>query len=391
MEYQILCHYDEIALKGKNKDMFERALIRMIDLQAKRHSIDNTVTKIYKGQGRVHIDVQIDTEEIIEAWEKMLQNVFGIAYIGIARVTSADISTMIDLSNELLSTESFESFRVQTKRSNKTYPITSPEINRQVGAGIFQVTPKKVDLKHPDITVWIEIIAHKAYIYIHKSPGPGGLPVGTQGKAIILMSGGIDSPVAAYYAQKRGLSPIFVHFHSYPYTNDASIDKVKKLTAISGKYAKQAYLYLAPLADAQKKVVLFAPEKYRIIIYRRLMMRAANMLASRLGAKTIITGEALGQVASQTIENMTTVEAVSKRLILRPLIGFDKHEIIKKAKEIGTFDTSIIPHDDCCSLFTPKKPAIYTTIQELEEIEKDLPIEEMIQDIIDRTEKEQIL
>ena len=387
MSYTILCHYDEIALKGRNKGMFERALMNMIGIQAKKHAVSNTIETIKKGQGRILIELKDYTPEMEDSWKEAMQCVFGLAYIGIARVITADIEETKKVAVDILKDKTFESFRVMVKRSDKTFPINSPEVGKIIGSAIYKHHPKKVDLKKAEMTVWIELTGGQAYMYTNKIQCQGGLPVGTQGRVIILMSGGIDSPVSAYYAQKRGLTPIFLHFHSYPYTTDASIEKVKTLTKLAGKYAQHTPLYLAPLADAQKKIMLGSPERYRIILYRRLMMRVANTLARNIKAKAIITGEALGQVASQTLENMTTIEESSFLPILRPLIGFDKKEIIDKAKEIGTFETSILPHDDCCSLFNPKRPELRATVEEVKKIEQELPIDEMMKDILDRTEK----
>jgi len=236
----------------------------------------------------------------------------------------------------------------------------------------------RVDLKNPDITCFIELVEKYAFLYLEKIKGWGGLPVGVSGKAISLLSGGIDSPVASFLAMKRGLNLIFLHFHALPYTNKASIDKVKKIVETLNKFQPKLKLYLVPFAEIQKEILLKTPSPLRVIFYRRMMFRIAEKIAEKEKIKAIITGENLGQVASQTLENLKVIEKATNLLVLRPLIGEDKLEIIEKAKEIGTYDISILPYQDCCSRFLPEHPQTKANLEVVEKAERKLRVENLI-------------
>ena len=363
----ILVHYDEIAIKGKNRPIFENQLVSNIREKIKIGKLEGKVQKKY---GR--IDILIPDLEEKDSWIKLLQTTFGIANFSFAILVEQDLDKIKKQCLEEISKQKFESFCIATQRSNKNFPIGSMEVSREVGAYIVEKLNKKVKLDNPDITCFISIVDNFSLIYSEKNSGPGGLPIGVSGKAIALLSGGIDSPVAAWYAMKRGLQVNFVHFHSTPYTSQSSIDKVEELAKILKTYSPNSTLKSIALGEIQKKLKLQVPEKYLIIFYRRYMLQLAEQEAKKFGAKVLITGEALGQVASQTLENMIVVEQAIDTLILRPVVGFDKKEIIDKAKKIGTFETSILPHDDCCTLFVPKSPETRAKLEDILALEKKI-------------------
>jgi thiamine biosynthesis protein ThiI len=369
--FYIVCHYDEIGLKGNNRGDFENKLISNIQEKMETRGLQGEVKRIF---GRIVIKTQGEEKNI---WEEILKHTFGMVNFSFAQKINPEINNIIEEVIKMIGdTNSGKTFRISSSRSNKNYPLNSQEINRKVGEAVFNKLNLKVNLEDPDLNCFIEIVNKDAYIFINKFAGPGGLPVGSSGRAIVLLSGGIDSPVAAWYANKRGLATDFIHFHSYPHTTKASIEKVKKLFEVLKNYGSaNSKLYLFPFVDLQKKILTRAPEKYRIILYRRFMLRLAEELAKKNKAKVLITGESLGQVASQTIENISVVEEAANILILRPLIGFDKKEIINQARQIGTYDISILPHEDCCIVFMPRHPETRGKINDVLEIEKELEID----------------
>jgi len=334
--------------------------------------------------------------------QRVLENTFGIANFSFAREVGQDVEEIKKGCEELLGSgedpstplhsaqDDICSFRISTQRSEKSFPMNSQVMNEMVGQHIVDTLGMKVNLDNPDIACFIEIVDKRAFIYTEKIPGPGGLPLGISGKVICLLSGGIDSPVAAYYAMKRGDEVIFVHFHSIPYTSPFSIDKVKRLAGVLKKYQPKIKLYTVEFAPIQKQIMIAAPEKFRILLYRRFMMRIAEAIAKKENAKALITGEALGQVASQTLENMAATEDGVSMLVLRPLIGFDKKEIIKKAEQIGTFEISKQPHDDCCTLFMPKHPVTKARLDEIRATEMKLNINQLVKNALDDITIEQL-
>lgn len=358
-----LCHFDEIGLKGKNRNYFERILIGNIK--------QNKKIAVKKNYGSLEIE---NKNEI----SKTLRHTFGVANYALAYKIKPDLNIIINLCLQEIKKKKYKSFRISAKRSDKNYPINSQQLNERIGEVVRKKTKMKVDLENPEVNCHVEIIKNAAYIYTKKEKGLGGLPVGSSGKAICLISGGIDSPVAAYYAAKRGLSVSYLHFHSYPHTTRASIDKVKELVKELHPNTLSSKLFLCPFIDIQRKIYKTVLEKYRIIFYRRFMFRIAEQLALKEKAQTIITGEALGQVASQTIQNIDAANRVVSMVVLRPLIGFDKKEIIAKAQEIGTYKTSILPHGDCCTVFMPKHPEIKAKLKDIEKIEKELNVKKLI-------------
>ena len=368
----IIAHYQEIALKGKNRPMFVNKLLDNL-----RHATKGTGVDHAKDQGgRVILSLASDARE--DLVKERVSKVFGIANFALGYRTSNDVEVLKEAVLRHIRDKSFKSFRITTKRGYKEYPLTSMDVDRLIGAHIREATGAKVDLTHPELTIFVEVLAKEAFIYTEKFQGQGGLPVGTSGKVACLLSGGIDSPVAAYRMMKRGCSVFFVHFHSYPYLSKMSQEKVGDIAEILNQYQRSSKLFLIPFGDIQKEIVLQAPAKYRVVLYRRMMVRITEAIAKREKALALVTGESLGQVASQTLENIRTIENAVTLPVLRPLIGMDKGEIIGQAKDIGTYDISIIPDQDCCQLFIPKNPAVRTTIEEIERVEKALDIPRLI-------------
>ncbi|MEG1433683.1 tRNA uracil 4-sulfurtransferase ThiI, partial [Eubacterium sp.] len=287
-----------------------------------------------------------------------VQKVFGIVSISPAVVVESVLETIETAVEEEALARSFKTFRVTAKRSDKRFPMKSPDIGRHMGAVILKAldgTGISVDMTNPDMNLWVEV-REETYIYSQFIPCGGGLPVGCSGKSALLLSGGIDSPVAGYMMAKRGIQPICVYFHSFPFTSDRAKEKVIDLGRIVAKYVGRMDVYVVPFTEIQTKIVEICPERQTTIIIRRYMMRIAQEIARKNGAKSLITGESLGQVASQTQEGLGATNAVVDMPVLRPLIGMDKQEIVEIAQRIGTFETSILPYEDCCTIFVPKHP-----------------------------------
>lgn len=365
----VLVHYSEIALKGKNRTFFENQLIHSLRKGLKGLGMD-AVKRLY---GRILLHFQEDAP--FETIRERLQWIYGISNFSHACQTALDVAALKAAVVSCLGDVEVESFAVVTRRGNKSFPLDSVGVNREVGQAIVDAKGWKVRLGDPELRVFVYILDQHAYFTFERVPGPGGMPVGTAGKVICLISGGIDSPVASYRMMRRGCQPVFVHFHSAPHTSIASQEKVVELTNLLVRYHPRAKLYLVPFAELQRDIVARTRAPFRVILYRRFMMRAAEAIAKREKALALVTGESLGQVASQTLENLSTIEAVSSLPILRPLLCQDKQEIIDEAQRLGTFDISIEPDDDCCSYLMPPNPATHSTEQELRAAEEvfDIP------------------
>jgi thiamine biosynthesis protein ThiI len=271
------------------------------------------------------------------------------------------------------------SFRVSARRADKRFPLTSPQIEREVGGRIKQTRGWPVNLDEPDLVVHLEIVTNEAFYFFGKERGPGGLPTGTAGRVVCLLSGGIDSPVAAYRMLKRGCSATFVHFHSYPILSRASQEKARQLVELLTRYQQHSRLYLVPFGDIQQQVVLAVAGPMRVVMYRRLMLRIAERIARLRGAQAIVTGEVVGQVASQTLENLAVIGSVASLPIFRPVIGMDKEEITAEALRLGSYPISIIPDQDCCTLFTPRNPLTRARLADVEAAEQALPVAEIVE------------
>ena len=369
----LIAHYHEIGLKGRNRQFFEEALARNL----KRAMRGTGYRRLWRGFGRMHIDFHPDSQ-FDEAVDRAAR-VFGVAFLGAGRKTAPDIDSLAAVALELMEAEPFESFAVRARRSYSVVEQTSQEINTTIGQVVKDATGARVDLKRPDATVWIELFGKQAVVYRGRVVGPGGLPAGVSGRMLVLLSGGIDSPVAAWRMGRRGADVELVHFHGQPFTDPSSIRQASDLAHVLACYHLKLSLHLIPLADVQREIVTHAPASLRVVLYRRTMMRIAAALAAERGALAVVTGDSLGQVASQTMENLRTVDAVVPGTnVLRPLIGFDKQEIIDSAKAIGTYEISSRSYQDCCVLFEPRSPATRATVEQADAAEHDLDIDALV-------------
>lgn len=380
---KVLIHWSEISLKGKNKSFFEHKLKERI-LEVCH---DVRITKLPSALLVISFGQHDEIRE-------NLRRVFGISHFLFAREikagfknTEGALKRIAQEAIDLLKEKEFKSFCVATKRSDKTFGRTSPKVNEYVGEAIQKAINTRVQLKNPEISLCIEMVAKRIFVSTERCGGPGGLPTGTSGSLFALLSGGIDSPVAAWKMMRRGASCDFIHFHSYPQTDKASIEKAKDLARELAKWQGHSKLFLAPFLPIQKEFFFKCEKKYLVLLYRRVMMKMAQEFALKNKALGLVTGESLGQVASQTLENMAAVSEVCELPIYRPLIGNDKEEIIKTAKDIGTYDISILPHEDCCSLFVPKHPEIRASAEELVEEEKKIDLLGLIEAALNNTEE----
>jgi thiamine biosynthesis protein ThiI len=379
----IVVHYQEIALKGKNRPWFIGRLVRNI----REATSDLNVPQVRPLNGR--IEVVLGAGARYDEVRGRLERVFGIANFARAGRTARDVETIANALIADLGDRDTPSFRVSAKRSDKRFPMTSPQIEREVGGRIKSARGWHVDLSSPALTVHVEILNAEAFYFFGKDRGPGGLPSGISGRVACLLSGGIDSPVAAYRLMKRGCSTLLVHFHSYPFLSRASQEKVRELAELLTTYQLHTRLRLVPFGEIQREIVLSVPQPLRVVMYRRMMVRIAERLARQWGAKALVTGEVVGQVASQTLDNISVIDSVASMPILRPLVGTDKEEITAEAQRIGTYPISIVPDQDCCQLFTPRHPATRAQAPEVEAVEKALPIEEWIARAVDAAEVEE--
>ena len=376
--------YGEIILKGLNRPKFEEKLIK--NIKYRLHNLGEI--KITKIQATVYIEPLCENYDYEEAVLR-LKKIFGILYISRAKKLDKDMEAISQEAIRCLEIDKHngKTFKVEVKRSDKTFKYKSPEIQQIVGAKLYERFYKElsVDVKNPDIVVQVEIRDEGAYVYSHKEAGPGGLPLGINGKCALMLSGGIDSPVAGYMIAKRGVELIAVHFHSYPYTSERAKIKVLDLAKKLSKYTGRTEVYVVPFTDIQLLINDKADHDMMVILMRRYMMRITEKIAEKFGAKAIVTGESLGQVASQTIESITVTNEVTSMPVLRPLIGMDKEEITKISRKIDTFDISIQPYEDCCTVFVPKHPktkpnAGYAREQELKLEGIDALVEKAVED-----------
>ena len=368
----VLIRYHEIALKKGNRAYFTELLKRNILSAVK----DLGAKEIRSLPARLLLAFKKDVDQ--ETMIRRISSVFGVANFSLVETTARDIEALRARILEALNGTRFESFRIETQRGDKTFPLNSPEINRRLGAAVKEKSAARVDLTHPELTVFVEILPRDAFFGFNKIPGAGGLPVGASGRVVSLISGGIDSPVAAYRMLQRGCRLIFVHFHSAPYLDKTSQEKVRQLVTALTRHQFQSHLYMVPFGEIQRQIVAAVNRPLRVILYRRMMLRIAEGLARKEKAKALVTGESLGQVASQTLENMAVIQQAAALPILRPLVGMDKQEIIDQARRIGTFEISSIPDQDCCQLFVPKHPATKARFDEVEDAEASFNVQEMV-------------
>jgi len=368
----VLIRYHEIALKKGNRAYFTEMLKRNILASVK----DLGAKEIRSLHARLLLTFR--NEIAPEIIVNRISSVFGIANFSLVRRAERDIEELRSQILTGLNGSHFTSFRIDTQRGDKTFPLNSVEINRQLGGAVKAMSGARVDLTNPEFTVFVEVLPKDAFFGFNKLPGPGGLPVGASGRLVSLISGGFDSPVAAYRMMQRGCRVIFVHFHSAPYQEKTSQDKVRELVKLLTRHQFQSRLYMVPFGEIQRQIVAAVARPLRVVLYRRMMLRIAEKIARREKAKALLTGESLGQVASQTLDNMTVIQQAAIMPILRPLVGMDKQEIVDQARRIGTFDISSVPDQDCCQLFVPKHPATKARFDDVAADEAKLDVNELV-------------
>jgi thiamine biosynthesis protein ThiI len=385
MKKVILVRYGEILLKGLNRPVFERKLIDNI-----KKAI-NPLGKVgvFKSQARIYVEPQSEDYDFDEAIS-LLTKVFGIVSVSPVWKIESNYEVIKENSlimvKDLLDRKGYKTFKVETKRGNKSFPMDSPEISRELGGYILENFPElSVDVKKPEFTFYVEV-REFVYIYSEIIPGVCGMPIGSNGKAMLLLSGGIDSPVAGWMIGKRGVEIEAVHFYSYPYTSERAKEKVIDLAKILTKFCNKIKLHIVPFTDIQLEINEKCPQDELTIIMRRVMMTIAERIAEKVGALALVTGESVGQVASQTIQSLYVTNSVVKMPVFRPLIGMDKNEVIDIARKIGTFETSILPYEDCCTVFVAKHPNTKPVLEKILFSEQKANLEELIDKAIENTE-----
>ncbi len=376
----ILVKLGELVLKGLNRRRFEQKL--QSNIRRRLEKIGNF--KVYCLQSTIYVEGKDDTADMDAAME-ILQKIFGIVSIVRAAACEKDKDAIVERAKEYLRDDMLRarSFKVESKRSDKAFPMTSIQLSQYVGGELAEAFPDTaVDVHEPELTVHIEVRDLAAYVHAAPVPGAGGMPVGSNGVALSLLSGGIDSPVSTYMIAKRGVRLIPVHFFSFPYTSQQALDKVVELAQELTDYCGRMTIEVVPFTHIQEEMRDKVPEEYFTLVMRRFMMRIATRIAKANGASAIVTGENLGQVASQTMEAMASTQAVTDLPVLQPLIGMDKEEIITIARKIGTFDTSILPYEDCCTVFTPRHPRTHPKLSEVEAAEALLDIEGLVEEAL---------
>jgi thiamine biosynthesis protein ThiI len=369
----IVVHYQEIALKGKNRPWFLGRLVR--NLRAAVSDLDVRAVRNLMGRIEIVLGPDASKEEVGDR----IRRTFGVANFSYAGRTALDLDVLAARILADLGDRQCRTFRVSARRADKRYPLTSPQVEREVGGRIKAAKGWEVNLSKPELTVHVELLTDEAFYFFGKEKGPGGLPTGTAGRVACLMSGGIDSPVAAHRMMKRGCAVTFIHFHSYPILSRASMDKARELVTLLTTWQQRSRLYLVAFGDIQQQVVLAVPGPMRVVVYRRLMLRIAERIGRARFAQALVTGDVVGQVASQTLENLAVVGHVATLPLFRPLIGMDKDEITAEAIRLGTYPISIIPDQDCCTLFTPRNPQTKARLHDIEAAEQALPIDEMVE------------
>ncbi|MFH1426619.1 MAG: tRNA uracil 4-sulfurtransferase ThiI [Candidatus Kerfeldbacteria bacterium] len=386
MKQVVVANIGELVLKGGNRRSFEGTLLKNIDIALKGLGV-----KVKKGYGIITIsgsgEKEINAKEVMQR----LQHVFGIASLYAATEIENDAQAIENHALQQLGQLTYKTFAIRVKRTNKKFPVSSGELEKKIGAAACASYAKDVDLTDPDVTVHIRIAEDNAMVYAEKISGAGGLPVGTGGKMLSLISSGIDSPVASSMMMRRGASVHYIHFHSYPATSRASAENAEQLVKIIQQHQPPTTLAMAPFHDFQKQIIEKAPAPLRVVMYRRGMYAIADALAGRMRVKALISGESLGQVASQTVQNMTATSYGLKRPVFRPLIGMDKQEIVDRATAINTYETSIRPYDDCCSFLVPEHVETSAKLREVLDIEQSLPWNEMISGVLDQLEVKKVV
>ena len=388
MNEMILLKLGEMVLKGLNRRSFEDKL--QANIYRRLNNLGQF--RVYTRQSTTYVEPMTDACDMDGAWEA-LTRVFGVVGLSRARACEKDKDAILAAAREYLDDKlsAARTFKVETKRADKTFPMTSIQLSQYVGGELDELYPDlKVDVHHPELTVHIEVRDYAAFVHADPEPGAGGLPVGIGGRAVTLLSGGIDSPVASWMIAKRGVALEMVHFFSYPYTSNEAKEKVIDLARLLTPWCGRLTVHVVPFTAIQEELRRSCPQELFTLVMRRFMMRISEKVAQRCGAKALVTGECLGQVASQTMEAMAVTGAVASLPVLRPVVGMDKEDIVKIARKIGTFETSILPYEDCCTVFTPRHPRLRPTLEELEAAEQGLDIAGMVQAAVDGIERIQV-
>ena len=387
----ILVHYGEIALKGNNRSFFEEKLVDNLRGSLKGLSFK----KVKRLHGRIFVELSGVPVSDIPNYRERIDRVFGIANYSFVRTCSRDIQSMKRTAREMVEVEGFESFKIEARRADKGFHLSSVEINEEIGAEVQnrfdeRGAPKEVDLDNPDLTLFVELTNKKVFLYKEKFDGPGGMPVSSAGEVVGLISAGIDSPVAAWQMMKRGAEVVFAHFHSFPRTDRASQGNVREVVEVLSRWQGSSKLYLVNIRAIQRRIIIDVPKRLRIIFYRRTMLEVAEMIAEKENAAGLVTGDSLAQVSSQTLENLrATGEVVSSSLpVYRPNVGMDKHEIETRAREIGTYEISARSSRDCCVYMRPKHPETKASLEEIRESEKSLKMDGLMSEALADSEVE---
>ena len=388
MNEMILLKLGEMVLKGLNRRSFEDKL--QANIYRRLNNLGQF--RVYTRQSTTYVEPMTDACDMDGAWEA-LTRVFGVVGLSRARACEKDKDAILAAAREYLDDKlsAARTFKVETKRADKTFPMTSIQLSQYVGGELDELYPDlKVDVHNPELTVHIEVRDYAAFVHADPEPGAGGLPVGINGRAVSLLSGGIDSPVASWMIAKRGVALEMVHFFSYPYTSNEAKEKVIDLARLLTPWCGRLTVHVVPFTAIQEELRRSCPQELFTLVMRRFMMRISEKVAQRCGARALVTGECLGQVASQTMEAMAVTGAVASLPVLRPVVGMDKEDIVKIARKIGTFETSILPYEDCCTVFTPRHPRLRPTLEELEAAEQGLDIAGMVQAAVDGIERIQV-
>lgn len=383
MKDLILIRYGELALKGNNRGGFENRLLQNIRQKLAPFS----GVSVSKSFGRIYVN---PGDNPISPMMEAVSEVFGVVGISPAKRVEAEMQTILKAAVQLVKGQQRmpQTFKVVAKRANKAFPYNSQTINQKVGSEVLkEVAGIRVDVHDPELELRVEVRGKEAYLYGENIPGPGGLPVGTAGRVMLMLSGGIDSPVAGYLALKRGASLEAVHFHSYPFTSERSRQKVEDLTRLLTRFGGKIHLHVIPFTPIQTQIRERCKDSYQITIMRRMMVRIAERMAHIRNAPALVTGESLGQVASQTLESMSVINDVTRIPVLRPLVGMDKQEIMNIAKQIGTYETSILPYEDCCTVFQPKSPVTRPNLDLSRELESRLDMETLLEEAVHGAEQ----
>jgi len=378
--HHVVIHYNEIGLKGRNRPLF----LRRLEANLLQATAGTGIRRVDERSGRLVLPLPRDAD-----WSTIrerLRCVFGVANFSLADRSDLEMSALKAAVDRALEGRVLTSFKVSTRRAYKQFPLSSEEVNRELGAHVLERTHARVSLEDPEVTIHVEVLPRDIYFAFGREAGPGGLPLGVSGSVVALLSGGIDSPVAAYRLMKRGCRAVFVHFHSRPYQDGTSRAKAADLVRCLTRFQFHSRLYLVRFAEVQRQIVAAAPGPLRVVLYRRCMVRIAAEVARREGAKALVTGESLGQVASQTLDNLAVIEEAVALPILRPLIGSDKEEIVRQARALGSYEISILPDQDCCSLFVPRHPATFSTLAEVGQAESRLPIPVLVRTAMEQAE-----